>query len=222
LLLQGPRTWTIGNISIIIIIAIGYGIWFNVLDSAIYCVPPNKPVPPEIRERLVNIDKQHCIEVGLVLGGNVKYQPWNIIGHCIPGLFLLLSDRNKVELFLAGVLISSTVMDSPLWGIMRLMHDGPLWHCKETENNRCTNFEDTYNMDKWIAFYYNPIGLYSVWNDNWHGQPTAAFIFWSLIARVVLAIVLIRWQRKQELKNINITLFRYMTRILRKDGINHS
>jgi len=31
-----------------------------------------------------------CEDIGKILGGNSIYQPWNIIGHCIPGLFILL------------------------------------------------------------------------------------------------------------------------------------
>jgi hypothetical protein len=107
-MLRAHKTWTRRRIGIIVGVAVVYGVWFNYLDSAAYC---------EVEGTYKN-----CISVGQTLGGNLYYQPWNIIGHCIPGLFLLLLSPKKAELFLAGVLISSAVMDSPLWGAMRLAH----------------------------------------------------------------------------------------------------
>jgi len=192
------NTWTKERIGIIIAVAVGYGIWFNYLDTAAYCVPPNKPVPLEIPDRVVNIDKQQCIEVGLVLGGNVQYQPWNIIGHCIPGLFLLLLMPKKLELFLAGVLISSAIMDSPLWGVMRLANNLPLWYMVEKVNFVDTSI-DLKGLWDWTIYYYNPIGPYQVWERPWFDNlPNAALIFWSVALRIIFAIILIVWQMRQE------------------------
>jgi hypothetical protein len=63
--------------------------------------------------------KCDVIPVGDLLGGNAYYQLWNVIGHLIPGLLLVWLTPKKVELFVAGALISSVVMDSPLWGFIR-------------------------------------------------------------------------------------------------------
>jgi hypothetical protein len=92
---------------VVILISFGYGVWFNYLDSAKYC----------------SDNGQICEDIGKILGGNSIYQLWNVIGHCIPGLFLLVMTPKRWGLFLAGVLISSSVMDSLLWGVMRLTHD---------------------------------------------------------------------------------------------------
>jgi hypothetical protein len=201
------NTWTKKRIGIIIAIAVGYGIWFNYLDTAVYCVPPEKPVPPTTPERLVRHDKPDCIAVGLVLGGNIKYQPWNIIGHCIPGLFLLLLMPKRLELFLAGVLISSAIMDSPLWGVMRLANGQHLWHmvpacykyfCQEGVNYVQTSI-DLKGLLDWTVYYYNPIGSYQVWQEAWFDHlPNAALIFWSVALRIIFAIILIVWQMRQE------------------------
>jgi hypothetical protein len=59
---------------VVILISFGYGIWFNYLDSAKYC----------------SDDGKICEDIGKILGGNTIYQPWNFIGHRIPGLFLLV------------------------------------------------------------------------------------------------------------------------------------
>jgi hypothetical protein len=182
-MLRAHKTWTRRRIGIIVGVAVVYGVWFNYLDSAAYC---------EVEGTYKN-----CISVGQTLGGNLYYQPWNIIGHCIPGLFLLLLSPKKAELFLAGVLISSAVMDSPLWGGMRLAHVPPLplWHIQGDND-----FAITWNLWEWTVYYYNPIGGYQVWEDYWlaPGLPTAAMIFWSVALRIILAAVLIIWQNRQE------------------------
>ena len=91
------RTWTTRRITVIISIAIIYGIWFNFIDTIIYCYNNNSI----------------CKSLGEIFGGNFYYQPWNVLGHMIPGLFLLLYFRSKkeelaiIELFLAGILIST-------------------------------------------------------------------------------------------------------------------
>src|SRR5437879_9845246 len=101
------RTWTTHRITVIISIAIIYGVWFNFIDTIIYCYNNNSI----------------CKSLGEIFGGNIYYQPWNVLGHMIPGLFLLLYFRSKkeelaiIELFLAGILISTAIMDSPLWGV---------------------------------------------------------------------------------------------------------
>jgi hypothetical protein len=180
---RAHKSWTGRRIAIVIGVAIVYGIWFNYLDSAAYC-------------ETEGIYKD-CIAVGQTLGGNVYYQPWNIIGHCIPGLFLLLLMPKKAELFLAGVLISSAIMDSPLWGVMRLAHVPPLplWHMQGDNP-----FAITWNLWEWTVYYYNPIGGYGVWQDYWlaPGLPNAAMIFWSVAVRLILAAMLILWQNRQE------------------------
>ena len=155
-----------------ILISIGYGTWFNYLDSAKYC----------------SDDGKICEDIGTILGGNSIYQPWNIIGHCITGLFLILLTPKRWGLFLAGVLISSSVMDSPLWGLMRLTHDLPLW-----DAGIDCEIRDTSSFIDWLVFYYNPIGTCQVWKDPWpvSGQPTSMLIFWSIVSRVVITIVLI-------------------------------
>jgi hypothetical protein len=65
-----------------------------------------------------------CKSLGDIFGGNFYYQPWNVLGHMIPGLFLLLLFWNKkeelaiIELFLAGILpvreesYNQTLLDS--------------------------------------------------------------------------------------------------------------
>jgi hypothetical protein len=182
------RRWSKKKIFIVIMwIAIAYGTWFDYLDSAKYCyqdIGNNKT----------------CVDIGEILGSNRIYQPWNIIGHCLPGIFLLLMMPKRWELFVAGLLLSTAVMDSPLWGVMRLYAHGlPLWH-------GVIPFQDTTNILDWIVFYYDPFGTHQVWKDSWPwtGQPTAAFIFWSLLLRIVISGVLIFWQEKQEMKKNNI------------------
>jgi hypothetical protein len=129
-----------------------------------------------------------CEGIGQIMGNNDTYQPWNIIGHFIPGLFMVLLLPKKVELFIAGVLISSAIMDSPLWGVMKLWHGFPLWHKEGSDY-----FAPTWNLIEWIIYYYNPIGFYQVWKDYWiwQGFPTAAVIFWSVVGRVAGAVCLI-------------------------------
>jgi hypothetical protein len=182
-MLTTRQTWTRRRVGIIVGVAVFYGVWFNYLDSAAYCED--------------QVTFENCISVGQTLGGNQFYQPWNIIGHCIPGLFLLLLTPKKVELFLAGVLISSAVMDSPLWGAMRFAHVPPLplWHIQGDND-----FAITWSLWEWTVYYYNPIGGYQVWEDYWlaPGLPTAAMIFWSVALRLILAAVLIIWQNRQE------------------------
>lgn len=68
---------------VVILISFGYGIWFKYLDSAKYCSDYGKV----------------CKDIGNILGRNSIYQPWNIIGHCIPGLFLLLITPKRWGLF---------------------------------------------------------------------------------------------------------------------------
>jgi hypothetical protein len=192
-----------------------YGIWFNVVDSAGYCI--------HYKEQPKNCDEKcKVLAVGKLFGGDLNYQPWNVIGHLIPGLFLVLWTPKKVELFVAAALISSVVMDSPLWGVVRIDgHALPLWYLNQTNQTKVKATESTLNMEnlikthpaqnntekkepynntcdisKWIPFYYNPVGTYGVWQI--HGSVTAAVIFWSLIGRSLAAGLLIWWQAKQE------------------------
>jgi hypothetical protein len=178
------RRWSKKKIFVVIVsIAITYGTWFNYLDSAKYCY--------------VGIDRDiKCADVGEILGNNRIYQPWNIVGHSLPGIFLLLMMPKRWELFVAGLLLSTAVMDSPLWGVVRLYAHGlPLWY--EVDGD----FAETINIIDWILFYYNPVGSHKVWKDSWpvEGQPTAALIFWSLAARFATAVLLVIWQERQEM-----------------------
>jgi hypothetical protein len=174
-------TWNKRTVAIVILVAIVYGLWFNVLDSAAYCNDKTKP--------------ENCVAVGEILGENNVYQFWNIIGHILPGLFLALYFKKRLEYFIAGIFVSSAVMDSPLWGVARLLHGLPLWHSEP--NNP---YAITYSLHEWITYYYNPIGDYQVWEDFWlfPGFPTASVIFWSILFRIILAGLLIYWQDKQE------------------------
>jgi len=140
-----------------------------------------------------------------MLGGNSIYQPWNIIGHAIPTLFLLFYDRKKWEYVLVGFLISTVVMDTPLWGVdvLQAHPNQDLW--KE-------NGVPTHDLWEWIAFYYNPIGTYGVWGD---GYPPAWLIFWSVAGRIAAAIGLILYQHKSEKKRGKRLTFRIVQKRLR-------
>jgi hypothetical protein len=169
------RTWTTRRITVIVSIAIIYGVWFNFIDTIIYCYN----------------DNSICKSLGEIFGGNLYYQPWNVLGHMIPGLFLLLYFRSKkeelaiIELFLAGILISTATMDSPLWGAIRLYgHGMPLWYL--VYNPQPHNAPTT-DIWTWI-FYYGPF-------------PTAAVLFWSVVGRMAAAVVLILWQYRQQKNN---------------------
>jgi len=189
------KTWTARRITIIISIAIIYGIWFNFIDAITYCYKDHG-------------NNDICKSLGQIFGGDLYYQPWNVFGHMIPGLFLLLYFRSKkeelaiIELFIAGILISTATMDSPIWGVLRLWHDEPLWHLVYTPppipHNGPTTGPALDQLWTWILYYYNPIGRYGVWGGPW---PTAATIFWSVVARIAGAIVLILWQHRQEKNN---------------------
>ena len=187
------QTWNNKSITILVSVAIVYGLWFNFVDSAAYC--------PDKMKQDAN---QKCVSIGEIIGktkgDNLNatkatniYQLWNVIGHFIPGLFLALYFKKRLEYLVAGTLISSTVMDSPLWGVAKLLHGLRLWH---------ESFSSTDDFGKWLIFYYNPGGQYLVWEKtiNIFGFefPTAAMIFWSIVIRIILAILLISWQNKQE------------------------
>ena len=187
------KTWTASRITIIISIAIIYGIWFNFIDAITYCYKDHS-------------NNDICKSLGDIFGGDLYYQPWNVFGHMIPGLFLLLYFRSKkeelaiIELFIAGILISTATMDSPIWGVIRLWHDEPLWHLVYTPpppipHNGPTTGPALAQLWTWIMYYYNPIGPYGVWGGPW---PTAATLFWSVIGRIAGAIILILWQHRQE------------------------
>ncbi|MGB5090195.1 MAG: hypothetical protein WBN72_04540, partial [Nitrososphaeraceae archaeon] len=133
------------------------------------------------------------------------------IGHLIPGLFLVWWSPKKVELFVAGALISSVVMDSPLWGVIREEgHDLPLWVLGKTD------FVNTCDVSKWAQFYYNPAGFYGVWEFS-SSFPSAAVIFWSLVARSLAAGLLIWRQAKQEEDGKDFSLPKLVLRIGKRD-----
>jgi hypothetical protein len=151
------------------------------------------------------------LPVGKIFGGDQFYQPWNVVGHLIPGLFLVWWTPKKIELFVAGALISSVVMDSPLWGVIRVDEHGlPLWHMNIHENVK--SFANTCDINKWIQFYYNPVGTYGVWDIS-SGIPSAAMIFWSLVGRSLGAGLLIWWQAKQEKDGKDFSLPKLVLRI---------
>jgi hypothetical protein len=200
-------TWTRRRILIVIAIAILYGIWFNILDSAGYCLNQEELQSKSCNEKCV------IIPVGNLFGGDLSYQSWNVIGHLIPGLFLVWWTPKKVELFVAGALISSVVMDSPLWGVIRLdAHALPLWYLN-TPN--AESFANTCDISKWIPFYYNPVGAYGVWSIS-IGFPSAAVIFWSLVGRSLAAGLLIWWQAKQEKDGKEFSLPKLVLRFVKR------
>lgn len=193
-------------LGVIIIIAVIYGIWFDYLDSLRYSIP-HTICSTKLCETMVT-------PVGDMLGGNIIYQPWNIIGHLIPGLFLIFYKPSKIELAIAGILISTVVMDTPLWGaeVLYLHPNEHLW----IQNNVPTD-----NIMEWITFYYNPIGTYGVWGPG-NSFPSAAIIFWSIVARIGVAGFLIWFQNKhEEIKKENISINKVMMskikRYLKKD-----
>lgn len=198
-------TWTSRRIIIVISIAILYGLWFNILDSAGYCLNQQELQSNSCDVRCV------ILPVGQMFGGDQLYQPWNVIGHLIPGLFLVWLTPKKVELFVAGALISSVVMDSPLWGTVRIdVHVLPLWHIDNSQDSE--SFSNTCDLHEWIQFYYNPVGTYGVWDIN-SSIPSAALIFWSLVLRSLGAGLLIWWQARQEEQGKEFSLPKLMLRI---------
>jgi hypothetical protein len=190
------RTWSKKRIVIIIALSIAYGTWFNAIDSFAYC-------PHDVKD---------CVSIGKMFGGNNIYQIWNILGHFTPGLFMLFWFKPyKIELFLAGFLISTIVMDSPLWGEERLLiHHIPLWDGKnevpfpeQNDNTNCVKHSNTDKIEGWIAFYYNPTGTDLVWDCPWPFAaypdfPNAAAIFWSLFGRILAVVLLICYQQRVE------------------------
>ena len=77
------RTWNVKVISILILVSIIYGVWFNFLDSAAYCY--------------LNKEQEICKPIGEALGHNNLYQTWNIMGHIIPSLFyIFIFSKNRI------------------------------------------------------------------------------------------------------------------------------
>jgi hypothetical protein len=191
------QTWTRRTIVIILVVALIYGLWFDFLDSLAFCFDN-----AEGTQTCVSIGKMFGENLGKNFGGNKGYQSWNIMGHIIPGLFVVLFYigtkhwKSAFELSIVGFLISTSIMDSPVWGAIRLyVHQIPLWH--QVQDHQ----EATSNITEWIISYYNPIGTYLVWDQHWifDNFPTSATIFWSLIGRLVAAAIIIYWQfRNQE------------------------
>lgn len=188
------KTWTVRRLTTLVVVALIYGVWFNFLDTIAYQY--NDAVKGPV-----------TASIGQIFGGNNKYQPWNIIGHIIPGLFMLFFFKYKqqkdeisiVELFIAGLFISTAVMDSPLWGVIRLYwHNLPLWP------------DATRDLWTWIKFYYNPFGLYPVWDGSWLSKdlPNAAMIFWSVAGRISIAFAIVYWQYRQERNEKRVTTIR--------------
>jgi hypothetical protein len=186
------KTWTKKRLGIVIAVSIVYGIWFNLIDSVAFCQYSSKD------------SGGSCKSIGEIFGGQEFYQSWNIVGHFLPGLFmLLLFKQQKLELFLAAFLISTVVMDSPLWGVeRRIAHGLSLWHGIPNANTTvCPVVHPrTFHINEWVMYYYNPIGFDLVWDCSWlfPNFPTAAAIFWSLVGRISAAILLIWYQERIE------------------------
>ncbi len=166
-------------VAYVIGISFGYGIWFNLLDSICAEVVPNRA----------------CVPIGEIFGGNLVYQPWNVVGHAVPLAFMYVFHRKKIEYPLAGLLLSTAVMDSPVWGWIRIARGSSLW-CAHPTPPDCT-------VSEWATYYYNPIGDYLVWHSPFitPNFPNAAFMFWSLIARFAASGLLIILQRRIEDQN---------------------
>jgi hypothetical protein len=200
------KTWTKSTLSIVIAVAICYGIWFNLLDSIAYC---------QQSDNNNNQFSHTCTSIGAIFGGNQLYQPWNIIGHFLPGLFMaLLFKEKKLELFVAGALISTVVMDSPLWGVeRRFFHGLPLWQGVDRPDGNHIHVI-AWRIGDWIIYYYNPIGFYSVWDHDWLFPhfPNAATIFWSIAGRIAAAVLLIWYQHKVESNNKYFSLKKLLVR----------
>jgi hypothetical protein len=202
------RTWTGRRILIVISIAVLYGLWFNILDSAGICLNHDKILSNSCDNKCI------ILPVGKMFEGDQIYQPWNVVGHLIPGLFLVWWTPKKVELFVAGALLSSIVMDSPLWGMVRVYeHALPLWYINS--NVVMNSFSNICDIHKWIQFYYNPVGTYGVW-DIHRSIPSASIIFWSLIGRSLGAGLLIWWQAKQEKEGKEFSLPKLILKIVKR------
>ncbi len=156
----------------ILLLSVGYGVWFSYLD-----------VIPTI---------------GKVFGS--YYQVWNYLGHPLPSLFWLFIAPKKWEFWVAAILISTAVMDSPLWGAIREIQGYNFW-CDPSEPFR---YREDCTFREWFAFYYNPIGNYTILGREstltFSGIfiPTAWMMFTSLLARFVGAWLLIYKQYRDE------------------------
>jgi hypothetical protein len=210
-------TWSLTVIGALIIVSVLYGIWFNYLDSASYCYDDSSY-------------KKNCTPIGEILGKNNNYQIWNILGHTIPSLIFFLYFK-KIELLIIGLLVSSSIMDSPLWGLARLLfyNDTGLWNCLdgkcEFTDGCAVKYSTTYNLLEWIVFYYNPIGTYPVWDEDgdpgWPAKclPTSSIIFWSLIIRISIAVLLINWQNTIEKRGEVFSLKNNFIKSVKKLGM---
>jgi hypothetical protein len=81
-----------------------------------------------------------------------------------------ISDQVIVMADLRTTYLSSAVMDSPLWGVMRISHEELLWH---QVGDDC--YAKTNSLSEWIVYYYYPFGHCQVWKDPWPwpGMPTS-------------------------------------------------
>jgi hypothetical protein len=119
-----------------------------------------------------------------------------MIGHIIPFSFALMFRPLEPQLFITGFLISTTIMDSPLWRIVRLWYGLPLWHSDQVP---------TFSIVDWIIYYYNPFGFYLVWDSSciFPEFPNAAATFWSVVGRTTAAVIVLLWwnNRREPMKN---------------------
>ena len=149
--------------------------------------------------------------IGEMLGGNMIYQPWNVIGHIIPALFLVLYKTSKLEVAIAAILISTVVMDTPVWGA-EVLYLHPNQQLPMAGNST------TPDLWEWSKFYYNPIGTYGVWGDP---PPSAALIFWSMVGRIGLAVFMIwyqiRWEKVHGETSLNKFLMNKIKETFKKD-----
>ncbi len=171
----------------IIIISFFYGVWFDFADSI-----------PDIGLAFVN-----------PFFGNY-YQVWNYIGHGLAGSFWVFVDHRNWRFWAAAILISTVVMDSPLWGLIREFDvNGHDFWC-DPDPIIPFNYRKHCTFTEWFHFYYNWVGNYSVLGkeSTYHPSgttifiPSASIIFWSLAGRGVLAWWFIRSAYKQKGRNI--------------------
>ncbi len=205
-------TWTAGRISFILGVSIAYGVWFDAIDS-VSCCPPRYSVTLANSGALPGNEPLR-IPIGEIFGGNVVYQAWNILGHLIPAFALVMFYPKKFELFIAAALISSTIMDSPIWGIMKLYWHGDDLTKNMPRDNLLCNRVHTRDFKEWIFYYYDPKGQCLVWNEAWPSKdylpnvPNGTVIFWSIVLRGAGAGYLIWHQNKKERKGEEFSLLR--------------
>lgn len=172
-------TWLI-RIRYLALLSFLYAMWFNWLDTI-----------PGVGAFLSEPGQHESAALNSGLAGDTGYQIWNWLGHFIPASFYLIMLRGAYKTFwIAAGLLSTGVMDSPLWGVTRMLRgyadmDNGFW-CRGAQD---FDFPQCGFAD-WLAFYYNPIGAYPVLPAFPVGEAsivvTSAAIFWSFLLRISL------------------------------------